>query len=710
MYIKVVIDMKNSNALIAMALVSQNSNNPYSVFCEYIKYCIFVNDSDTMTISEIKKHVSDEFGLYIPYNIAVKCLSIIAKENIISLDRHQIKRIGSFDTKDFDKERTAYRTTESHLIDALIKYVSKYGRTWSTEHAREQLIKVLDKNGLAYDIFIHDNNTRTNYAQSPVSIAIMEEFLPDEELAETEDDSKQPLFSDAFFVGRFIEQILSADDNNIQKDYLKKVCEGLMLCVGAYQLPSADTEVSTPQIKDTDFFFDTRLLLRFVGCASEAAVDAAKELVNLIQSAGGNILYYPQTFEELNCAFDEAIRSLSCGYPPRDNEMRMYALRIKNSIDIMRAKKASLENEFSNAKIYLRQHQIFTESERIHHGFDQNDLKQYMEQNLTWDLRTIENDVLSIWETHMRRDGNYSEYCGTRARLPVFVTTNSRLLGIALSFKEDRPNTRAISGWKQNRLPVITDIRLTCRLWLPSKQGERLSLLYLTANAVAAQRPTPRYINTIRKLAIEFENNAPDYSCIPLSSFFEDNITNAILEHTHGAEEKLNLGNFASSIAELTEWKVKEQEEKTNQVISERDDLSEEREAQITMIINGAVEANKNKLGISRIVLILILYWPIIVTLAFAAISSYVSHKIGNWDIIWITLIPVVIAGAEMFSSSKFIKKPILKFTISKVDQYLNKRLENSMRPAELQYKDIIIPLIKEKTKLWSKCQGIIND
>ena len=75
MQFTVVINMRNPNALIAMAFVSQNSNNPYSVFCEYIKYCIFSDTADAMSISDVRTSVSKEFGLYIPYNIAAFLLS-----------------------------------------------------------------------------------------------------------------------------------------------------------------------------------------------------------------------------------------------------------------------------------------------------------------------------------------------------------------------------------------------------------------------------------------------------------------------------------------------------------------------------------------------------------------------------------------------------------------------------------------------------------
>ena len=76
MYITVVINMKNPNALIAMAQVAQNANNPYAAFCEYIKYCIFMNTEDTMHITEIREAVGREFGIYIPHNVLLKCLTL----------------------------------------------------------------------------------------------------------------------------------------------------------------------------------------------------------------------------------------------------------------------------------------------------------------------------------------------------------------------------------------------------------------------------------------------------------------------------------------------------------------------------------------------------------------------------------------------------------------------------------------------------------
>lgn len=701
--------MNNPNALIAMACFSQNADNPYLIFCQYIKYCIFTSSTDVMSIIDIINAVGDEFGLILPYNVAVECLSRINKEDLIIKHNHQIKRIGAFDTDAFECERNAYREKENALIESLVNYVRKYGQDWSFEYAREQLIKVLDLDGLAYDIFIHGNSVSDKNKQTTMLITEFDEPLEDEDsVDEIEDEEKQPLYSDSNFVGRFIEQILSTD--GIQNDYLKRICEGMMICVGAYQLPSANSKVAMPQIKNTDFFFDTRLLLRFVGCACEAAVEAVRELVCLIQSKGGKIYYYPQTLEEMNRAFDEAINSLMNDYPPTDEEMRIYAVQKADSISVLRSKRATLEQELADKKIYLREHKTFTEEDRIQFGFDRNDFQQYMRDNLSWDSRTIENDAYSLWETHMLRRGDYSDYCGTQSKLQVFVTSNARLMRIALRYREEKQSITGIYGWKYNRLPVITDIRLTCRLWTPSEQSERLSLLYLTSNAVAAQRPTRRYVNNVRQLAIEIKENIPEYSSIPLPSFFEDNITDAMFEKTMGLEDSFNIGNFASTLTELSELKARDQEKITEQVRTEFDKMSNELDQQTKSIVDGAVEDNKNRLGLIGVALKLIKCWPIVISIMFVPFSSLLSYALGSWHLLWIILIPTIVAVVEKLFASNCIRRAILKKILPKLEVALENNINNKLRKVEKPHKDIIIKRIKEKSDLWVECVNMSRD
>ena len=705
MICKAVIDMKNPNALIAMAQVAQNANNPYEAFCEYIEYCIFSDVSSIMTLPELKSAVEREFGLHIPHNVLIKCLSIIQNAGVISFDSHQIKRIGNFDTDLFDRERKKYRATETAIIQELMQYAAKYDREWTAEYARELLIKVLDRNGLAYDIFLHDGYSTDEDYQATSNESKIEELLPDDEEIDPDDVDGQPFYTDDYFAGRFIEEILAGD--TVQKDYLREICEGLMLCVGTYQLPSADATKVSPQINGTKFFFDTKLLLRFLGCAGEAAVSSAIELVEIIQNAGGKIYYYPQTLEEMERAFDNAARSLINGYSPIDDEMRLYAMRIKNDPAIITAKKASLKSELASANIYLIPHETFTENECIRFGFNQDDLQQFMRDNLSWNPQVIDNDALAIWETHMRRHGNYSESCGTGQQLPVFVTTNSRLIGIVLMYRENRSGMPSLYGWKRNRLPVITDIRLTCRLWSPSDNSERLSLLYLTANAVAAKRPTKRYLNSIREFAIQLSKQVPEYSKICLPAYFDDTVADAVLETTMGNEDEMDINSFASSIAELSEWKAKEQEEITNQVITERDGVSDELINQTQDIIDGAVESGKKLLGWRKAALWLVVKWPVAVTIIFSAITAGVSLIIGSWHSMWAILFPTLLKIIEACSASNFVGKPLAKWLLPKIEVSIDKCISKQLRKAEQPYKDIIIQQIKEQTLLWVECKRI---
>ena len=123
-----------------------------------------------------------------------------------------------------------------------------------------------------------------------------------------------------------------------------------MICVGAYQLPNDNAKPSVPQIHGTSFYFDTKVLLRFLGCAGESAVEATVELVNLIQTGGGKIYYYPQTLEEINNAFDKAIRRIERGLPPRNDEMRLYAAKIHNNVAILRTKRQVLRKNLPKPK------------------------------------------------------------------------------------------------------------------------------------------------------------------------------------------------------------------------------------------------------------------------------------------------------------------------------------------------------------------------
>lgn len=699
---KVEVIMDNPNTLIAMAYVSENGRNPFSTFCEYIKYCVFSNGNEQISIDELKQSLSINFGIILPFYIIVRCLSFVQSEGLIVYNKrdHLIMRKGTFDTDLIDEARKAFRETESALLNELILYVKNYKKNWSVDYAREQLVLVLNEGGIAKDIFFQkDSYTGTSFKSE-------EDYLWEDI---SDEDDEGPLYTDGFFVGKFIEKTLNED--SVTKDYLIKVCEGIMLCIGAYQLPTGDSSPSI-SIKGTIFIFDTRLLLRLVGCANKVAVTAVTELVNIIQKNGGKIYYFPHTFDEMTRAFESAIHQLQIGDLPKDPEMLLFASGIKaEACAVLEAKKAGLSDELRGKGIALLPLGYYDQSDLIKYGFSKDDLTFFMKSNLNWNEYAIENDATSIWETHMRRQGNYSDYFGTSQRFCVFVSNNTRLVTVALDYKSNRSEVYSIRGWKSNRLPVITDIRLFCRIWSPAHDNVNLPILMLTENAYAAQRPTRSYINRIRDLAKEYKKNNVAYSNISLPAFFDDELSDIVFEKTNGQDQNLDIGSFASSLEELQEMKaidlrseLDEEREKHNQTRVEKNEL-------IRALVDNAVEHNARSMGfIARILLIVANLYPSIIAILLAIIGSIISYFTSITNILLIS-----VAGAVLFAIigqlvARFIaQRKVYRWLLPKIERCYVRRIEKNLSSKEIEYKDEIIQQVIQKNKSMEKIIKIIK-
>ena len=719
---KVVIILQNTNALISMALVSQNADNPYHAFCEYIKYCVTVSDRKKVLISDIIESVEKEFGIRLPINIVRTCLEYLAEEGFLCQNKESIEIIKGYDTEAFDTKRREHKETEYKLICALVEYANNYNKHWDENHAKEQLIRVLDNSGLAFDIFSKKDITSKQDEIDSIIAEINSLGIDDEEYIEDPDkqvsDDDTPIFSDENIIGRFIKKTLSED--SIFTDYLIKVCEGLMICAGTYQLPSKGMKSNYPDIKGTKFYFDTRLLLRVLGCANEAAVEASRELVNLIQQNGGSIYYYPQTLSEMQNAFDNAIGQYQGKEYINDNEMRFYAISKKHPLEVLRTKKASLVEELSKLNIYSSPLGYYDDKEKIKYGFDREDLVSFIKSETKWGNKVIENDATSIWETHMLRKADYSAYCGTQLKLPIFVTTNTRLPLLSLLFSRNRSNTNTLSQWKNNRLPVITDVRLTCRLWNPSKQSERMSILYLTANSVAAQRPTTAYVERMRSTVEELAKQSPEYSNISLSEFFDDNTTDAIFELTHGRDKDFNLSTLATTLEEKVALEREQHAKEIESINSKHAKEMREKNTELDLqcfalnklqkdVINAAIDRNIKRISITKIPLFALLYHGIIISTISAIIGIVLNFAIKNWTP-WIGIgVFIALWVVEHFVPSNYFKIRIVNRFLPKLKEKYKKDIKKRLNDAEISYADEIIKGVMKKDKTVCKLDNILK-
>ena len=92
-------------------------------------------------------------------------------------------------------------------------------------------------------------------------------------------------------------------------------------------------------------------------------------------------------------------------------------------------------------------------------------------------------------------------------------------------------------------------------------------------------------------------------------------------------------------------------------------------------------------------------------TILFAGISALASYYMGDWRLLWFTVVPMVIKLVEVALSNAFVERWILKMALPKLEGYFECRIERNLRKAEIPYKDMIISQVKERTPLWEKCK-----
>lgn len=674
-------NMNNSNAWISLACVGLNADNPYLAFCEYIKYCIYNSSRRRMTIPQIHDSVNSEFGIDLPFHILESCLKIIIRNGEATLNNHLIECSGEYDASAFEKTRDEFRETEREIVTGLISFASRHGINFDFDTARAEITNILDKDDLSYNIFANNG--------APASIGFpIETYDTDDEIECSETEASNcsgPLFTVQYVVAKYIQEILYSKSDSLHKEYLIKICTGLMVCAGIYQFAHKESADKRPGIKGTEFFFDTRLLLRLLGCGNSVATKATIELVDLIKSSGGRIYYYSHTKDEVDNAFKKAVGEMQSGGIPSDDEMRVFACSINNDITVMSLKKATFEEDLRAKGISERPEGTYTDSERIKFGFNLDSLKKYMYEKLEWHNATIDNDALSIWETHMKRKNNYSEYCGGRNKLPVFVTTNTVLPRITLSFKTDGTAGSEKLQWNINRLPVITDTRLMCRIWSPVTQVDNLPKLCLCANVMGALRPTKKYINSL-KSKVELLKSKGIGAEIDLPVFFDDKFEEAVFNTVPNINADLSVDEVAGSIDELKDMLIGDAKKKAADAEQELKRAKCANDKMKEGIISGAV----NQLKEPGIWLKLTLYSPSIAFGALAVLLGILNVVSGKWGA------GIAAAASAVLSIAGLIlPKRLTKYMSETVYPKIKKRyimkIKKSLRENELQYEEEIV-------------------
>jgi hypothetical protein len=264
---KAVIDLKNKNALVALAYIKTNEN-PVDVFCTYTLYVLSKATGHSLRIDEVRDKILDKFGLDLPIQMINLCARILKRTNKIEnlpngAGLHLIDE--DFDVTSIDNAFTKLHGQETIVLESMVDYLRhKFNLIWDLEYSKNCLSVFLDEQGNAASMFLDEKISESNK------------------------------LSPSWYVGKYISHLQQQSDS-VEKEYLIDIINGMMIYQGVYYTDNFDQN-KKQKFKGTHFYLDTKLLLRYMGYSFPAYVQAARELVELLtKEYEGKVMVDPIT-------------------------------------------------------------------------------------------------------------------------------------------------------------------------------------------------------------------------------------------------------------------------------------------------------------------------------------------------------------------------------------------------------------------------------
>lgn len=596
--------MKTENTLIALAYVKE-TDNPLEVFCNYILICLLEAPERKLRHDELCEKVEGKFGIKIPHHMMKMCCRILEKSKKISKlaqGAGYVAQDTEFDLRTFEDKKERLAQKERLLVNGLISLTEDYGLTWDYEKARDCLMNFLLTRGNAVKIF----------SKQKVEEIEREKRVPDE-----------------WYVGKYISKIL--DTNDDRTEYLLDIVNGLMIYIGVYETNDYYQDC-TQKFRGTDFYLDTKLILRLMGYSWNLEIEAAKEFVDLIQKEyGGNICVFEHTVGEIESALYTAAESLKKNETIVDTELRVYSALKKCTEYDLKLHSKSVRGMIEKLGYTIKPAVEWNGTDAKHCNLDGEAIKKYIKlKHPGWKDRAIENDINAVNYINILRKGDYSVKYGGRKKLPVFITTNTQLVwGIRDYISEYGETDKNVAAWNVNALPVITDNMLMCRLWLPkAKVKSSLPALTLARNAYAAQQVNTAFFEKLRIAANEIKEKH-HVDVIDISLVRKEKLEELLIKNISGDIQAMSTEVIANSVDEVVKLETITLNEKIDELQIQCENHVLESQKNRENNIKSAVARFRGKIKYHKLVIRLAKYYWIFIAIIFALLGVAVGQVKG---------------------------------------------------------------------------------
>lgn len=593
--------MNTENTLIALAYVKE-TDNPLEVFCNYILICLLEAPEKKLRHDEICEKVEEKFGINMRHHMTKMCCKIMEKEKkICKLPKGAgyLALDDEFDLSLYENKKEQLAQKERLLVNGLLTLIEDYGLTWDYEKARDCLIEFMLTKGNAVKIFSKQK---------------------------VEEIEKEKHVSDEWYVGKYISKVLEKNDD--RTEYLLDIVNGLMIYIGVYETNDYYQDC-TQKFKGTDFYLDTKLLLRLMGYSWSLEIEAAKELVELLQKDyGGNICVFDHTIGEIESALYNASESLKKNETIVDTELRVYSGLNKCTAYDLKLHSQSVRGMIEKIGCAIKPTLEWNEADTRLCNLDGEEVKKYIKsKHPKWKERAIENDINTVNCINILRKGDYSIKYGGKKKLPVFITTNTQLVWCIRDYINTHGDEdKGVAEWNVNALPVITDNMLMCRLWLPkAKANSSLPATTLARNAYAAQQVSAAFFEKLRASAGEIRQKH-HVDVIDISLIRKEKLEELLIKNTLGDIEAMSTEVIANSVDEVVKLETISLNEKIDELEEECKNHVLESQKNRENTIKSAVARFRGRLGRRKLAVVLAKYYWVFVAITFALLGIGVGQ------------------------------------------------------------------------------------
>lgn len=517
--------MSNSNTLISLAYI-RSTDNPFTVVCNLIQYVLSFSESKELRFDEIKNGIVERTGITLPNHVINSCTNYLTRKGILEklpLGRgYKIKNI-DFNISLFEQEKTRLESAERIFVADLVDYVkNQYKIEWTKEEAYKFFSSLLLSDSVTESILNHDLQSENT----------LKRIQPE------------------WYVKKYILEVMK-DVTSTKFKYFDDVFNGKIVLNGLTQISDYNQD-KTQRFQGTCFYFDTKIILRILDYSYPYLVETSRELLRLVKDEyNGKICVPNHIIAEIKYALQLAQIDMKKDGIVKNGEISFFQQQHSYSADDFKIAIDSLEETIKKQYGFEIIDDIDWNSLSTHkHCINTKELEAFIGQkNPKWSKRAILNDVKSILLVNIYRKSDYSVRFGGKNKLPIFVTSNFKLVKDIRDFTENKIVSMEDIFWNQYSLPIISEYDLTCRLWVTSKSRMPISIS-LFKSSYLFQQSDGAFYERVRQTYNEVKEKH-QYNLVDLDYERFEKLKDLIIEKTRGDLEDINDDIVAMSFKEL---------------------------------------------------------------------------------------------------------------------------------------------------------------